>query len=119
MVWCGDDDRVELLADLVEHPPVIREYLDLRRVPVVFLQIPQHLGLRLFVRVHDGYDIVLGLRDDPIQMAHGSAPAADMRAIELIAGPGRRPAQIGPNRRQAGKNPCGQCCALQEVTTSE
>ena len=118
MVRGGDNDDVELFADLIEHPTVIREHLDLVGIAVVIFQVVLYFIMLVFIRIHYGHDVVLSLRDDQFQVAHSAVPAADMHAIELIAGPGC-PENVRSNQGDGRKGTRGQRGPFEKGTTSE
>ena len=61
VVGRGNADRVNLLADLVEHHAVIGEGLDLGRVRPLALEPLLYCRMPLLVGVHDGHQVVLAL----------------------------------------------------------
>ena len=118
MIWCGNEDRIELLANLIEHPAVVGEHLDFFRVPIVFFQIPLHLGVLLFIWIDNGHDVVPGLFDDPFQVVHGTSAAANLDTIELISGSfcsWKMRAEEG----RCGESGCAQCGVFEKRTASE
>ena len=85
MVGRGNEDRVNLLADLVKHHPVIGEHLQFGCVLLFPLQPLLYLGVVLLVRIHDGHQVVLALGHQPVEMIHAASAAADLDAIEFAA----------------------------------
>ena len=85
MVGGGNDDGIELFADLIEHDSIVSEGGRFIRIAIVLFQITLHFSVLLFVGVHEGHDIVLAGIDQPVEVTHGPAPASDQSTIEFSA----------------------------------
>ena len=62
MVGGGDEDRVDLLADLVEHHAVIGEDLELVGIHLFILQPFFDFRVGFLVGIHDGDQVLLAGR---------------------------------------------------------
>ena len=117
VVGRGNADRVNLLADLVEHHAVISEDLDLVRVRPLALKPLLYSRMPFLVGVHNGYQILLALFDQPFEVIHAASAAADLDAIELAAR-GRSGEKIGDRQETTrGHRAGGQRTVLKKRAT--
>ena len=108
----GNEHGVALLAELVEHLPVIGENLKLARV-AAFVRQQFSDGLNPFlVHVHDGDEIFI---EGCFEVLHRAAAAADLDAADLLTGIGG----MEDVERRSGKDTGGKGAPLQEGTTSQ
>ena len=68
MVGRGDEHRINLFADLVEHRTVVREDLKFVTVQVFSFQPPAHLRVPVRVRIDDGIKVLAVSVDHLVQM---------------------------------------------------
>ena len=90
MVRRGDEHRVNLVADLVEHRAVVREGLKFVCVQVFSFQPPPHLRVLVHVRIDDGVKVLPVSVDHLVQVRrHSPSAAADLHAVQFVNSPGR------------------------------
>jgi len=115
MVRSGDEHRVNLFADLVEHRAVIGEDLEFVSVQVMPLQPAFNLRVPVRVRIDDGVKVLLVSVDHLVQMRrHPPAAAADLHAVQFVNGPGRGEDVGAGKKAGCRQRACGQGSALEE-----
>ena len=115
MVGRGDEHRINLFADLVEHRAVVREDLKLVCIQVFSFQPPPHLRVLVRVRIDDGVKVLLVSVDHLVQMRrHPPAAAADLHAVQFVNGPGRGEDVGAGKKAGCRQRACGQGSALEE-----
>ena len=100
MIRCADEHRVNVLAHFIKHLPVVRKKSRLRRIRFLFLQPVLHLGLLLFIRVHNRVKVLVILANHGVQMVHASGAAADLHTIQFV--PNCKRARLAVTRKKTG-----------------
>ncbi len=85
MVWRGNKNSINLLADFVVHHAIIGEEFRPGWVVVVFRQVRFNFRMLFLIRVNNSDEVVFALRDQPFDVLSAAAAATDLDAIQLPA----------------------------------
>jgi hypothetical protein len=109
MVWRGNEYCVDLLADFIEHPPVISEDLQFIRVlGFVFKELFYH-GVPPFIDIDNANQV---LAKDAFKVRLAAPTATNEDPVQRVARTGC-PKDVG-NKRACGKRARSQSGALQK-----